>query len=313
MAGRTVGIEMQGTVSMDQGLRRVVTGVAAAIAMGVAGAAVARYLANSPSAVASTLEPAARDSDRLELTVDRDGNALLVRWPSRPGADHGLLQISDGKQQSQLKLDSAELGAGLLTYWSEAKDVTFSLEMMGGGRKWSGTVRAAQLAGWDEPKPSPFVSPAGGGRRLKSKGNSAVVAPPQAPILKPISFRPQVAVVAEPVRKRGVLSRIPLLRRLDNDPQAFVPPKPLHQERPPLGGLEKGESTRSVGVDVQVNVSESGKVQSAKLLSRVDAWDDALASGAVSAARQWKFAPASLGGESVPGEVILHFRFEPGR
>jgi hypothetical protein len=36
-----------------------------------------------------------------------------------------------------------------------------------------------------------------------------------------------------------------------------------------------------------------------------------LASAAVYAARKWIFAPAKAGEETVPGEVILHFRFAP--
>jgi TonB family protein len=135
--------------------------------------------------------------------------------------------------------------------------------------------------------------------------------PPQSPLLAPISFRPQVAVVAEPVQRRGVLSRIPLLRKLKKKPQAFVPPRPLHRERPPLGGLDQGDLTRSVPVDVKVYVNESGKVQSTRLVSELNPADEPLASAALSAAERWDFVPARLEGQKVPGEVILHFRFEP--
>jgi TonB family protein len=253
------------------------------------------------------------EPDRVALAVARDENALRVSWPILPGADHGLLQIKDGKQQSQLHLDAVELRSGLLTYWPESPEVTFNLDIMAGSRKWSGTIRAADGNAGSQSEPSPFASSSAGKPKLIRNARMEQPAPPQTPILTPISLRPQVAVVAEPVRRRGVLSRIPLLRKLEKSPQAFVPPRPLHQERPPLGGLEEGESTRSLGVDVQVKVSETGTVKSAKLVSEVEAADETLATGALSAARRWKFAPASLDGENVPGEVILHFRFEPGR
>jgi len=50
-------------------------------------------------------------------------------------------------------------------------------------------------------------------------------------------------------------------------------------------------------------------VEYAELLS--GALDRDLAAEAVYAARRWDFAPARMGNEAVPGEVILHFRFEP--
>ena len=105
------------------------------------------------------------------------------------------------------------------------------------------------------------------------------------------------------------MRRIPLLRRLNKQPQTFEPPRATHEVRPSLSKRERRELTAAVPVDVKVYVAESGKVEYAELLSGGRYRD--LAAEAVYAARRWAFSPARLGEEAVPGEVILHFRFEP--
>ena len=121
-----------------------------------------------------------------------------------------------------------------------------------------------------------------------------------------------VTVEAEPVagsRLGRAVARIPLLRRLKKQPQLFVPPKPLREVRPTLTEREAAWVVRPVPVDVKVYVGENGKVEYAELLS--NGRRPELASVAVYAARRWTFAPARVGDETAPGEVILHFRFAP--
>jgi hypothetical protein len=126
---------------------------------------------------------------------------------------------------------------------------------------------------------------------------------------------PAVTVTAEPVATSGlaqVVGKIPLMRRLRKQPQAFVPPVPIHEARPNLTARDRHDLSRPVSVDVKVYVTESGKVDYAELLSNGLGQDRNLATAAVFAARQWQFSPARLGEESEPGEVVLHFRFNPG-
>ena len=123
---------------------------------------------------------------------------------------------------------------------------------------------------------------------------------------------PAVSVSAEPVtasRLGRLVRRIPFVRRFKKEPQVFEPPHATHEVRPALSIRERAELVAPVPVDVKVYVAESGKVEYAELLSGGRFRD--LAAEAVYAARRWAFSPARMGEEPVPGEVILHFRFEP--
>ena len=139
---------------------------------------------------------------------------------------------------------------------------------------------------------------------------SSVSAPVARP--GPAVPEPYVSVVAEPVTGSflgRMVRRIPLVRRLKKQPQAFVPPQALHVVRPVLTPQERHSLTDDVPIDVRVFVTDSGKVDYAELLSTAKASNRSLAAAAVYAARRWNFTPARIGDENVPGEVILHFEF----
>jgi TonB family protein len=121
-----------------------------------------------------------------------------------------------------------------------------------------------------------------------------------------------VSVTAEPAkgsRFGRLVGKIPLVRRLRKEPQAFTPPKPLKEVKPSISSRERGSLKGPVAVDVKVYITEAGKVDYAELLN--DGGSRKLAADAVYAARRWNFAPAQIGGEKAPGEVVLHFKFEP--
>jgi TonB family protein len=131
------------------------------------------------------------------------------------------------------------------------------------------------------------------------------------PALPARAENPEVSVVAEPVTHSGFLRKIPLLRRLKKRSQTFVPPKVVHQERPALNAREQRSVTRRVPVDVKVYVNKAGNVEFAELMSDTGRGRMELDAAAVYAARRWKFSPARMGDEEVPGEVVLHFVFAP--
>jgi protein TonB len=176
-----------------------------------------------------------------------------------------------------------------------------------------------------EPQPAPITTVATAASVTETKP----LAPPAPPIAKPEPVKREVLEkpVVQPARPRGAhvsvdaeplanssklgraVARIPLLRRLKKQPQGYVPPRPLHEVRPALTDRESAGVVRPVPVDVKVYVGENGRVQFAELLT--GSHRPELASAAVYAARKWTFSPAKDGEETVPGEVILHFRFAP--
>src|SRR6266481_3468483 len=79
---------------------------------------------------------AQKNSERIGLTAEPDGDALHLQWDrhARPihSADHGILHIFDGTHQSQLDLTSQQLNTASVRYWPESPTVTFRREVYNG-------------------------------------------------------------------------------------------------------------------------------------------------------------------------------------
>ncbi len=87
----------------------------------------------------------------------------------------------------------------------------------------------------------------------------------------------------------------------------FEPPRVLRQSRLVLS-IEPLRSLRNpISVDVNVSVNRVGRV--ARVSSNTKKVPRPLATAALSAARQWLFAPARMGTTPVDSQVVLHFRF----
>ncbi len=373
-------------------LKRAVVAVVAVAAGAIAGAVLVQYLphlprrAESPAvspAVTSVAAQAPKASafptavpaqpakdERPHLAVEREGDELRLTWNRESAAvrnaTHAVVEINDGKHQSQLNLNIGELNSGVLTYRPDTRDVVFRLKTMEGSEITSAesiravaapaedredeprpepaparkaTVRRradnAEREDEDETRPSPFPSSAPTAKQgvaiVPASAAVAVVpvstkapdvpatarptAPARTETPPPARTRPNyVQVTAEPVkgsRWGRMVGRIPLLKRLKKQPQAFVPPSPVRQVRPSVDERKLSSLERPIPVDVRVYVTESGKVDYAETVSGGPRGHGELAEAAVFAARRWDFSPAKLGEEKVPSEVILHFRFGP--
>ncbi|HUB34948.1 MAG TPA: hypothetical protein VMA31_18060 [Bryobacteraceae bacterium] len=92
----------------------------------------------------------------------------------------------------------------------------------------------------------------------------------------------------------------------------FEPPR-LLDERPPEVPSELRDRIRgSVPITVKLYVNRTGSVEYAELLSDGTGQNRDLAALAVFASRKWQFAPARQGGEAIPAEVLVQFRFGAG-
>jgi hypothetical protein len=131
-------------------------------------------------------------------------------------------------------------------------------------------------------------------------------APQTAP--EPRSSVTVEAVAVTESRLSRIAARIPVLRRLHRTPE-YLPPRPVRESTPAVPAELRRNMKSEVPVDVRAFIDESGKVVYTEMLSNVTEADRNLASMAVFDARRWEFTPAQLGGRTVAGEVILHYRF----
>ena len=155
--------------------------------------------------------------------------------------------------------------------------------------------------------PSPKPAPAPASAPVTSVPSTA------APLKTSLEPRIEVSAVPSPAsRWRRTLRRIPLLRRLRKQPQATVPPQPIHEAKPSLSAAERRDLITEVPIDVRVYITETGKVDYAELLdTKYASRHRELADDAVFTARHWSFSPARIGDEDVASEMILHFVFKP--
>ncbi len=125
---------------------------------------------------------------------------------------------------------------------------------------------------------------------------------------------PFVSVTLDPLpesRRGGLLGKLPLLGKRNKQRTDFVPPRPVREAPTNVPAELRQRTKHEVPVEVKLYVDRAGKVEYAELLSEGTGADRDLASWAVFSSRQWQFAPARLGDESVPAEVVLRFRFSP--
>ena len=111
-------------------------------------------------------------SSSLGLRIEENGNLLQVLWnqssPRVLSADSGSLQITDGGNVQDIRLDREELAAGTLSYLRSGGDVKVSLRLMDGGR-----VAAEEFTRYLGPATAPggssAGSPAGGGEAVRTE------------------------------------------------------------------------------------------------------------------------------------------------
>jgi len=135
---------------------------------------------------------------------------------------------------------------------------------------------------------------------------------PKAAVTEPAREKTfEFSVAAEPVqgsRLGRIIGKVPLLGRLGKPSESYVPPKPLSKPEPVP--VRPKPLTGPVDVNVEVRVSETGRVQGAELM------DDQIVQeefvwASLRSARQWVFEPARARDVPVESRVALHFHYQP--
>ncbi len=245
----------------------------------------------------------------LALTWNRDS-------PEIRKAATATLVVLDGAVTRTLSLDSEQLHSGKLLYFAKHPDVQFRLELdvdrlhtlaesiragvpeaarprVAGGQHAHRVARRAAGAGLPGDEPN-----AGHKGQVANQRPALAATEPSAetlPLVRPVlPARVLVTGVAPSSSPDSAANGI------------YVPPRAIQEIMPettPLGHFAQ--------ILVQVNIDEAGHVISAHAAGGAADVDDELTNIAVTAAKRWRFQPATLDGKPIPAEYTIVFAFHP--
>lgn len=228
-------------------------------------------LANSPSTMASRPLP----TNPADLTGQRAQPSNQAATPPEPVTE----------RRTKPRIAAA----------SESDEVS-SEKPEGSKDRASGSVEHVAS---DAAKPPPLTD-------FPAKATVPALVRPDVPT-SPGDQKSTEAQRVEPRNVTGQGSAQSLIAPISNG--VAVGPRLLHNAPLAIPSWVKTDLKHDVSVTVQVSVDASGKVLRADSPKQGDKIADMLTSIAVAAVRSYKFAPASVGGKSVPGEITLHFNF----
>jgi hypothetical protein len=284
---------------------------AAILALLIAGGGVYVAVPILRSRVQSALQPA--PAPGIGPQVDRAANGQLnLTWnrnsPKLIRPSSATLIITDGGSVRRLLIDNQQLHSGKIVYLPNNLDVQFQMELNSDSWRKSRTLsesvrvmsvdaerhgRAGRRSNPIVPAPSSGEAGAAGtpetAQSASRKQESATVTRPGRPALVPV-----IAAGALPASPPGSAA------------SAFVPPRPIQQMMPEMTVLR-----RFARISVKVGIDEAGRVISADVLVAGAPEDPLLAGIAVSAAKRWRFQPATLNGAPVASDYTIVFAFHP--
>lgn len=103
----------------------------------------------------------------------------------------------------------------------------------------------------------------------------------------------------------------PLPSSISPTPVNYQPPRPLRQVLPNVSVLPAGVLAQASQLEVLVKVDERGRVTEATPVQNGRRINPALLGSAVTAARQWKFEPATMHGKAIASQHSIVFQFAP--
>ncbi len=116
---------------------------------------------------------AAEPEPPLALNVTSTGSGLRLSWNHLAPRQtrHGVLWITDGREEQRFELDSRQLAEGSVAYWPRSSDVTFRLELVSQDATVAETVRAIGA-----PSKEPVVVPVAAAIQAADAGPPSVAA-----------------------------------------------------------------------------------------------------------------------------------------
>lgn len=295
----------------------LLAGTAAVLALLIGGAGVYVAVPLLRSRLQSDLQP--RPASGIGLQVARASNGQLsVTWnrnsPELIRATGATLIITDGHAVRRLQMDNQQLHSGSILYLAKNPDVQFQIELN------SDSPENTRILSESVRVMSPGVEKrARASRRSKAVINSASQPADSANRTEVALSTDEAQQVANagpssvPVSRRRPAPLVPMVTAatLPASPSlspssSFVPPRAIEEMMPEttaFGGFAR--------TSVKVRIDAAGRVVSADPLQDGAPADPSLAGIAVSAAKRWRFHPATLNGVPVPSDYTIVFAFHP--
>jgi len=296
----------------------LLAGTAAILALLIGGAAVYVAVPFLRSRLQSELQP--RPASGIGLQVNRAANGQLsVTWnrnsPELIKASGATLIITDGQAVRRLQMDNQQLHSGSILYLAKNPDVQFQMELNsdspentrilsesvrvmspGAEKRARASHRTKAAINGASAEPADAANPAEAALSAYERQQVGSAGPSSVPISRP---RPAPLV---PMVTAATLPASPSL----SPSSSFVPPRAIEEMMPETTAL--GEFAR---ISVKARIDAAGRVVSADPLQDGAPADPSLAGIAVSAAKRWRFHPATLNGVPVPSDYMIVFAFHP--
>ena len=126
--------------------------------------------------------------------------------------------------------------------------------------------------------------------------------PAAAPASAPVPEKAAPLPVAEPVVRSNVKPERAVAKTM-------VPPKPIREVAPMAAESIRNRIVDEIPVYVTLRIGPNGSVVGAQAATAGEGIEAYLVQRSLEAARQWKFRPARLGAEAVPGKWTVRFLF----
>ncbi|MBV6466219.1 MAG: hypothetical protein PGMFKBFP_01522 [Anaerolineales bacterium] len=283
-------------------------------------------------------------SEDLRLSWNRSAPAL-----QQNGVSGVLTILDGDLPPREIRLGQEELRTtGSIVYSPLSRTIQFRLEALGAGEKITesvlaikgsrtayssvlretppGPLSSAPVAGQTAPAPpraaarvfefpqsSPEQEPSNeeSWRQITLESAPAITRTSQVPASPPPALSepfklppgPKPPDPAPAIRQQPPPVRAP---QETKPPHVYAGPKSIAQVQPVLSRQAWASIIRNTAVKVRVAIGADGKVTQAEAVSKASPY---LTGAAVTAARQWRFEPATLNGQRVESEMMLTFNF----
>jgi TonB family protein len=163
-----------------------------------------------------------------------------------------------------------------------------------------------------EGKPSPTTQPQAISKSIPASAAPQATAPP-TPVPQTGTSTPSQAAQSHTVAgSAGSQTTAPPVARTQGASvtAVYVPPRPLRQVMPETQSL-RALVYKIVEIAVEVTIDQNGRVTAARIVKSDPDVNLALAGAAISAAKQWRYEPATLRGQNIISRQTIVFQFHP--